>query len=136
MLRLPEGMRDRLKDAADQNGRSMNSEIVHRLDSFDQLKDTIKRYEQEIQKSRQRHDAVARILNEEMERRREIEAEASKQQSRLEEIQKREQSIKDFGEELRERLREEIRVDLKRQLSEEMKDALVRLMEGRKSEAD
>lgn len=32
MLRLPQGMRDRLKDAADENGRSMNSEIVSRLE--------------------------------------------------------------------------------------------------------
>jgi len=33
MLRLPNGMRDRIKDAAEQNGRSMNSEIVMRLES-------------------------------------------------------------------------------------------------------
>ncbi|MES2665421.1 MAG: Arc family DNA-binding protein [Pseudomonadota bacterium] len=32
MLRLPEGMRDRIKAAADQNGRSMNAEIVATLD--------------------------------------------------------------------------------------------------------
>ena len=31
MLRLPEGMRDRLKNAADEAGRSMNAEIVARL---------------------------------------------------------------------------------------------------------
>lgn len=30
-LRLPDGMRDDLKDAADKNGRSMNAEIVDRL---------------------------------------------------------------------------------------------------------
>ncbi|WP_185982675.1 Arc family DNA-binding protein [Aureimonas mangrovi] len=30
-LRLPEGMRDRLKAAADANGRSVNSEIILRL---------------------------------------------------------------------------------------------------------
>lgn len=30
-LRLPEGMRDRLRDAAEANGRSMNAEIVERL---------------------------------------------------------------------------------------------------------
>jgi hypothetical protein len=32
MLRLPDGMRDRIKDAADLNGRSMNSEIVATLE--------------------------------------------------------------------------------------------------------
>ncbi|MGM4980621.1 Arc family DNA-binding protein [Rhizobium sp. 11_C7_N12_5] len=30
-LRLPEGMRDRIKDEAAKSGRSMNAEIVHRL---------------------------------------------------------------------------------------------------------
>lgn len=32
MLRLPDGMRDRIKAAADQNGRSMNAEIVLTLE--------------------------------------------------------------------------------------------------------
>lgn len=31
MLRLPEGMRDRIKEEADESGRSMNAEIVQRL---------------------------------------------------------------------------------------------------------
>lgn len=31
MLRLPDGMRDRLKSAAEANGRSMNAEIVTRV---------------------------------------------------------------------------------------------------------
>lgn len=31
-LRLPDGMRERLKVAAAENRRSMNAEIVHRLD--------------------------------------------------------------------------------------------------------
>ncbi len=31
MLRFPDGMRDRIRDEADANGRSMNAEIVHRL---------------------------------------------------------------------------------------------------------
>lgn len=33
VVRLPEGMRDRIAEAARQNNRSMNSEIVHRLES-------------------------------------------------------------------------------------------------------
>ena len=32
MLRLPDGMRERIKAAAEQNGRSMNAEIVQALD--------------------------------------------------------------------------------------------------------
>lgn len=31
VVRFPDGMRDRLKDAAAENGRSMNAEIVARL---------------------------------------------------------------------------------------------------------
>ena len=31
-LRLPEGLRDRIKASADRNGRSMNDEIVSRLE--------------------------------------------------------------------------------------------------------
>jgi predicted HicB family RNase H-like nuclease len=39
-LRLPDGLRDRIKEAADQNRRSMNSEIVTILEMavFDPLK--------------------------------------------------------------------------------------------------
>lgn len=33
MLRLPEGMRERVKDAATKNNRSMNAEIVARLEA-------------------------------------------------------------------------------------------------------
>lgn len=37
MVRFPEGLRDRIKGAAEENGRSMNTEIVARLeDSFDE----------------------------------------------------------------------------------------------------
>jgi len=32
MLRLPDGMRDRIKAAADLNGRSMNAEIIQTLE--------------------------------------------------------------------------------------------------------
>ncbi|WP_319568277.1 Arc family DNA-binding protein [Cohaesibacter marisflavi] len=32
IVRFPDGMRDRIKDAAKQNGRSMNAEIIHRLE--------------------------------------------------------------------------------------------------------
>lgn len=32
MLRFPEGMRERVREASELNGRSMNSEIIHRLE--------------------------------------------------------------------------------------------------------
>ncbi|MET4686206.1 Arc family DNA-binding protein [Sinorhizobium fredii] len=32
VLRLPDGMRERLKAAAEANGRSMNAEMIHRLE--------------------------------------------------------------------------------------------------------
>lgn len=31
-LRMPDGMRDRIKDEAAKHGRSMNAEIIHRLE--------------------------------------------------------------------------------------------------------
>lgn len=31
-LRMPNGLRDRVKASADNNGRSMNSEIIHHLE--------------------------------------------------------------------------------------------------------
>jgi len=38
MLRMPEGMRDRIAEAARINNRSMNAEIVHRIEeSFDPM---------------------------------------------------------------------------------------------------
>lgn len=32
VVRFPDGMRDRIRDAAEQNGRSMNAEIIARLE--------------------------------------------------------------------------------------------------------
>lgn len=37
MLRMPDGMRDRLKESAKRNGRSMNAEIVSKLERYDSL---------------------------------------------------------------------------------------------------
>lgn len=65
-LRFPEGMRDEIADAAKQSGRSMNSEIIYRLQqSFDKSKasDNEERKEKTIQfkslqiaESRQQYD--------------------------------------------------------------------------------
>lgn len=32
IVRFPDGMRDRIKEAAEKSGRSMNAEIIHRLE--------------------------------------------------------------------------------------------------------
>ena len=34
MLRLPDGMRDMLKQSAKTNGRSINAEIIHRIETW------------------------------------------------------------------------------------------------------
>ncbi|WP_281502989.1 Arc family DNA-binding protein [Ancylobacter crimeensis] len=53
MLRLPDGMRDRLAEAARENGRSMNAEIVSRLEkSLDQFK-TLEQLVEEVEQSRE-----------------------------------------------------------------------------------
>lgn len=33
VVRFPDGMRDRIREAAERSGRSMNAEIIHRLQS-------------------------------------------------------------------------------------------------------
>lgn len=44
MIRLPDGMRERIREEAERNGRSMNAEIVARVEaSFDQNKDLVGR---------------------------------------------------------------------------------------------
>lgn len=52
MLRLPEGMRDRIKFAADSNGRSMNAEIVSALEAAYPQETEIARLTREL------HEAV------------------------------------------------------------------------------
>ncbi|TPW30320.1 Arc family DNA-binding protein [Martelella alba] len=37
MLRFPPEMRNHVKEAADANGRSMNAEIIHRIEAYDEL---------------------------------------------------------------------------------------------------
>lgn len=45
IVRLPDGMRDRIKTAAEANNRSMNAEIVARLDaSFDEMPEVLSDY--------------------------------------------------------------------------------------------
>ena len=60
MLRLPEGMRDRIADAAKANNRSMNAELVARIQaSFDQgdLRERMDRIEQRLDAMAENIDA-------------------------------------------------------------------------------
>lgn len=63
VLRLPDGMRDRIKAAADANGRSMNAEIILTLNekyppevSFDDLAAEISGLVEEMRASNYGHD--------------------------------------------------------------------------------
>lgn len=45
IVRFPDGMRDRLKDEAENNNRSLNAEIVARLERYDDLPKIVRDYE-------------------------------------------------------------------------------------------
>ncbi|QHJ78484.1 MAG: hypothetical protein [Bacteriophage sp.] len=59
-LRLPDGMRDELKEAAKANGRSMNAEIIAKLqdytdspsnsNSLDELRQTLIKHDEKLDK--------------------------------------------------------------------------------------
>jgi predicted DNA-binding protein len=48
VIRLPAGMRSRLADVARTNARSMNSEILHRLEHIEKLETALERATQVI----------------------------------------------------------------------------------------
>lgn len=60
MLRLPDGMRDRIKAAAESNNRSMNSEIVARLQATFNVRSAALRQEIDTPIS---NEALARRLS-------------------------------------------------------------------------
>lgn len=61
MLRFPDGMRDALKADAAKNGRSMNTEIVARLEHYETLLDRV----EELESTVRGHDAdLAAIVKE------------------------------------------------------------------------
>ena len=54
IIRLPDGMRDRIKTSADEQSRSMNAQIVHMLQSyFDQLDDQVAQLGEALEHERQ-----------------------------------------------------------------------------------
>ena len=60
MLRLPDGMRDHIRESADANGRSMNAEIVARLQaSFDRLDGVVAIGQREVAEL---SDRIAKLL--------------------------------------------------------------------------
>lgn len=66
IVRLPDGMRDRIAEAARANGRSMNAEIVHRLEqSFEQrfINDTMALEIAVLSDTVQRLNGVLRMLD-------------------------------------------------------------------------
>jgi hypothetical protein len=57
VVRFPDGMRDQLKEAAAENGRSMNNEIVHRLGQTFYSSDSITYAEKELRAYEERQAA-------------------------------------------------------------------------------
>lgn len=53
MLRFPDGMRDRLKEAAHTNGRSMNAEIVARLQASFEASDDAEQLRRELESTKE-----------------------------------------------------------------------------------
>ena len=59
-LRLPDGMRDQLKEAAKENNRSLNAEIIARLEAYtdspsnsnrlDEIMETLIKYDEKLDK--------------------------------------------------------------------------------------
>lgn len=63
VVRFPEGMRDRIKDEADKNGRSMNAEIIARLNSSFWALEEI---EASKEKNEQLLDKINRLMNDKL----------------------------------------------------------------------
>lgn len=62
MVRFPDGMRERIKEEAARNGRSMNAEIIHHLQQS--LETSKLRLQPGIPVSRERMDAIVKAASE------------------------------------------------------------------------
>lgn len=72
-LRLPDGMRDELKEAAKVNGRSMNAEIIAKLqdytdspsnsNSLDELRQTLNKHGEKLDKLADMLGRVCEVIN-------------------------------------------------------------------------
>ena len=65
VVRMPDGMRNRLREAADANGRSMNAEIIARLEGSFPDPDADKKFEKFVLE--QREEALVFNMNSIME---------------------------------------------------------------------
>lgn len=64
VVRFPDGMRDRIKAAAEENGRSMNAEIVERIEESFDFPQKEYRYRVEIAELSQASDSLAAEVSE------------------------------------------------------------------------
>ena len=72
-LRLPDGMRDELKEAAKVNGRSMNAEIIARLEVFtdspsnsdrlDEIRETLIKHDVKLDKLADMLGKLCEVIN-------------------------------------------------------------------------
>lgn len=72
-LRLPDGMRDELKEAAKVNGRSMNAEIIARLEVFtdspsnsdrlDEIMETLIKHDEKLDKLADMLGKLCEVIN-------------------------------------------------------------------------
>jgi hypothetical protein len=58
VLRFPEGLRDKVKDAAEESGRSMNAEIITRIEAYDSGGDVAEEWKRRFEEE---HQAYKRI---------------------------------------------------------------------------
>ncbi|KFB10486.1 Arc family DNA-binding protein [Nitratireductor basaltis] len=68
MIRLPDGLRDQLKAAAEQNGRSMNAEIIWRIENYQKAQAAWAQVDSELAKLEgeveSQSDEIARLYEE------------------------------------------------------------------------
>ena len=72
-LRLPDGMRDELKEAAKANGRSMNAEIIARLEAYtdspsdsdrlDEIMETLIKHDEKLDKLADMLGKLCEVIN-------------------------------------------------------------------------
>lgn len=73
IIRLPDGMRDRIKTDAEQHGRTMNAEIIARLeaytdspsnsDSLDEIRETLIKHDVKLDKLADMLGKLCEVIN-------------------------------------------------------------------------
>lgn len=62
VLRFPNGIRERIREEAEQNGRSMNSEILDRLEASLEARETIQQLREEVSRLEGMNEALGRTV--------------------------------------------------------------------------